>query len=286
MRLRDGPQDTSKAETFTVPISESASMSARPHLLLVDDEAAIREPLGQYLQRAGFRVSEAGNAADARKILAGSAIELVVLDIMMPGEDGLSLCRSIREQGELPVILLTARTEETDRIVGLEMGADDYVLKPFSPRELVARIKTILRRAGNGTARETQASASLYRFEGWTLSADDWTLSGPPSIARSTTRSAACAASWRTTPARRRSSRPCGAAATCSRLTWHANDRDAAHLHGLVATEDAGGADHIGGRGLAVCRSAHRLRFLLCDAAQPVGDDCGCAGRDSHSRSA
>ena len=158
-------------------------MSARPHLLLVDDEAAIREPLGQYLQRAGFRVSEAGNAADARKILAGSAIELVVLDIMMPGEDGLSLCRSIREQGELPVILLTARTEETDRIVGLEMGADDYVLKPFSPRELVARIKTILRRAGNGTARETQASASLYRFEGWTLSADDWTLSGPDEVA-------------------------------------------------------------------------------------------------------
>ena len=121
-------------------------MSARPHLLLVDDEAAIREPLGAYLQRQGFRVSEAGNAADARKVLAGSAIELVVLDIMMPGEDGLSLCRSIREQGEMPVILLTARTEETDRIVGLEMGADDYVTKPFSPRELLARIKAVIRR--------------------------------------------------------------------------------------------------------------------------------------------
>lgn len=160
-------------------------MSARPHLLLVDDEAAIREPLGAYLQRAGFRVSEAGNAADARKILAGSAIELVVLDIMMPGEDGLSLCRSIREQGELPVILLTARTEETDRIVGLEMGADDYVLKPFSPRELVARIKTILRRAGGGAgaAREAQTGAALYRFEGWTLRADDWTLAGPDEVA-------------------------------------------------------------------------------------------------------
>lgn len=160
-------------------------MSARPHLLLVDDEASIREPLGAYLQRAGFRVSEAGSAADARKVLAGSAIELVVLDIMMPGEDGLSLCRSIREQGELPVILLTARTEETDRIVGLEMGADDYVLKPFSPRELVARIKTILRRAGGGAGArsETQAGASLYRFEGWTLRSDDWTLSGPDEVA-------------------------------------------------------------------------------------------------------
>lgn len=158
-------------------------MSARPHLLLVDDEAAIREPLGQYLQRAGFRVSEAPNAAEARKILAGNAIELVVLDIMMPGEDGLSLCRSIREQGELPVILLTARTEETDRIVGLEMGADDYVLKPFSPRELIARIKTILRRAGNGGTREAQTPSSSYRFEGWTLSADDWTLTGADEVA-------------------------------------------------------------------------------------------------------
>jgi two-component system OmpR family response regulator len=135
-------------------------MSARPHLLLVDDEASIREPLGAYLQRAGFRVSEAGSAADARKVLAGSAIELVVLDIMMPGEDGLSLCRSIREQGELPVILLTARTEETDRIVGLEMGADDYVLKPFSPRELVARIKAILRRSdGRPGRRSLEAGA-------------------------------------------------------------------------------------------------------------------------------
>jgi len=158
-------------------------MSARPHLLLVDDEATIREPLGQYLQRQGFRVSEAANAADARKILGGSAIELVVLDVMMPGEDGLSLCRSIREQGELPVILLTARTEETDRIVGLEMGADDYVLKPFSPRELVARIKTILRRSGGGGARETNAGASIYRFENWTLRADDWTLTGGDGIA-------------------------------------------------------------------------------------------------------
>jgi len=158
-------------------------MSARPHLLLVDDEAAIREPLGQYLQRAGFRVSEAPDAAQARKILAGSAIELVILDVMMPGEDGLSLCRSIRENGDLPVILLTARAEETDRIVGLEMGADDYVLKPFSPRELVARIKTILRRAGGSSPRETQAGGALYRFHGWTLRADDWTLTGADGVA-------------------------------------------------------------------------------------------------------
>jgi len=157
-------------------------MPARPHLLLVDDEAAIREPLGQYLQRAGFRVSEAANAADARKLLAGGAIELVILDVMMPGEDGLSLCRSIRENGDLPVILLTARTEETDRIVGLEMGADDYVLKPFSPRELVARIKTILRRAGPSSPHEVRTAGTLYRFNGWTLRADDWTLTGADGV--------------------------------------------------------------------------------------------------------
>lgn len=158
-------------------------MTARPHLLLVDDEAAIREPLGAYLKRAGFRLSEAADAAEARKYLAGNAIDLVILDIMMPGEDGLSLCRSIREQGELPVILLTARSEETDRIVGLEMGADDYVLKPFSPRELVARIKTILRRAGGGAQREAFSETAVYRFESWTLRGDDWTLTGADGVA-------------------------------------------------------------------------------------------------------
>ena len=132
-------------------------MTDRPHLLLVDDERSIREPLAAYLQKSGFRVTAVGDAAAARQRLAGYAIDLVVLDIMMPGEDGLSLCRHIRETGEIPVILLTARSEETDRIVGLEMGADDYVLKPFSPRELVARIKVILRRAGNGGARQSRA---------------------------------------------------------------------------------------------------------------------------------
>jgi two-component system, OmpR family, response regulator len=158
-------------------------VTGRPHLLLVDDEAAIREPLSAYLQRAGFRISEAESAAEARKVMAGHAIELVILDIMMPGEDGLSLCRSIREAGELPVILLTARSEETDRIVGLEMGADDYVLKPFSPRELIARIKTILRRAGGTVAREVHPETSVYRFEDWTLRGGDWTLTGADGVA-------------------------------------------------------------------------------------------------------
>ncbi|MGV3480932.1 MAG: response regulator [Sphingobium sp.] len=151
-------------------------MSDRPHLLLVDDERSIREPLAAYLQKNGFRVTAVGDAATARLRLAGYAIDLVVLDIMMPGEDGLSLCRHIRESGEIPVILLTARSEETDRIVGLEMGADDYVLKPFSPRELIARIKVILRRAGNGGARLRPPESESYAFAGWVLKAGERTL--------------------------------------------------------------------------------------------------------------
>jgi len=143
-------------------------MADIPHLLLVDDERSIREPLAKYLEKQGFRVTQAGDAAAARTRLAAYAIDLVVLDIMMPGEDGLSLTRHIRETGDLPVILLTARSEETDRIVGLEMGADDYVVKPFSPRELAARIKVILRRAASGVRQHAPESGS-YAFAGWVL---------------------------------------------------------------------------------------------------------------------
>ena len=143
-------------------------MADTPHLLLVDDERSIREPLAKYLEKQGFRVTQAGDAAAARTRLAAYAIDLVVLDIMMPGEDGLSLTRHIRETGDLPVILLTARSEETDRIVGLEMGADDYVVKPFSPRELAARIKVILRRAASG-ARQHAPETGSYGFAGWVL---------------------------------------------------------------------------------------------------------------------
>ena len=150
-------------------------MNDRPHLLLVDDERSIREPLAQYLSRNGFRVTAAADAAEARTRLGGNAIDLVVLDIMMPGEDGLSLCRHIRENGDLPVILLTAKSDETDRIIGLEMGADDYVLKPFSPRELVARIKAIFRRVAAGGIRQ-HSDGSNYSFEGWVLKTGERTL--------------------------------------------------------------------------------------------------------------
>lgn len=122
-------------------------MEPTPHILIVDDEREIREPLAKYLARNGLRASIAANAGDARKELKTRAIDLVVLDIMMPGEDGLSLCRHLRETSEIPVILLTAMAEDTDRVVGLEIGADDYLTKPFNPRELLARIKAVLRRS-------------------------------------------------------------------------------------------------------------------------------------------
>src|SRR5690242_14648688 len=150
-------------------------MADLPHLLLVDDERSIREPLAKYLEKQGFRVTQAGDAEAARTRLAAYSIDLVVLDIMMPGEDGLSLTRHIRESGELPVILLTAKSEETDRIVGLEMGADDYVVKPFSPRELAARIKVVLRRADSGSRQHAPETGS-YGFAGWVLKTGERTL--------------------------------------------------------------------------------------------------------------
>ncbi len=136
-------------------------------LLLVDDEASLREPLADYLSRQGFVVEQATDAARARASLAERKPDLVLLDIMMPGEDGLSLCRHLIEARQVPVIFLTARGEATDRIVGLEIGADDYVVKPFEPRELVARIRSVLRRT-NRQAVVSQEDA-LYEFEGWQL---------------------------------------------------------------------------------------------------------------------
>lgn len=136
-------------------------------LLLVDDEPGLREPLAEYLSRQGFAVTEAASAAEARDLLRDHTPDLVLLDIMMPGEDGLSLCRHLTETRAIPTIMLTARGEATDRVVGLEIGADDYVVKPFEPRELVARIRSVLRRAARGAAKASDDE--LYEFDGWKL---------------------------------------------------------------------------------------------------------------------
>ena len=121
-------------------------METTPHILVVDDHKDIRDLLGKFLVKHGLRVTTAADTQEARRHLKGGAFDLIILDIMMPGEDGLSLCRSLTENGSPPIILLTAVAEDTDRIIGLELGADDYVTKPFNPRELLARVRAVLRR--------------------------------------------------------------------------------------------------------------------------------------------
>jgi two-component system, OmpR family, response regulator len=145
-------------------------------LLVVDDEVSIREPLGEYLGGQGYAVDLAANAADARSKLLGGRYALVICDIMMPGEDGLSLTRHIRDVCGLPVILLTARSEETERVIGLEIGADDYVAKPFGPRELVARIRAVLRRVAAEPRVAAPDDEDSYRFADWLLSSTTRTL--------------------------------------------------------------------------------------------------------------
>jgi two-component system OmpR family response regulator len=145
-------------------------MSATPeHLLIVDDDREIRRLLTEFLEQAGFRVTAVADGKAMRRALEGHCIDLVVLDLMLPGDDGLSLCRELRTRSNIPVLMLTARDAEVDRIVGLEMGADDYLAKPFSPRELLARIRSILRRAQALPYNLQPADARSLRFGGWTL---------------------------------------------------------------------------------------------------------------------
>jgi DNA-binding response OmpR family regulator len=127
-------------------------MPAMTTVLVVDDEPLVRDVVVRYLKRDGFETLEAGDGDSARRLIEDGSPELVILDVMLPGVDGLELCRWTRSRGELPVIMLTARGEEADRIVGLELGADDYVTKPFSPRELAVRVRTVLRRSAQSPA--------------------------------------------------------------------------------------------------------------------------------------
>jgi two-component system OmpR family response regulator len=144
-------------------------MDTEPHIIVVDDHADIRDPLARYLSKNGFRVSSAASAEKVREMMRAAAPDLIVLDVMMLGEDGLSLCRHLRETTEIPVILLTAMAEDTDRIIGLEVGADDYVTKPFNPRELLARIKAVLRRTRAVPKRDEPLPSTRLRFAQWIL---------------------------------------------------------------------------------------------------------------------
>ncbi len=148
-------------------------MDAAPHILIVDDHREIRDLVGRALSREGFRISAAADGRAMRKVLADSRIDLILLDLMLPGEDGLSLCRAVRAESAVPIIMLTAKGEEVDRVIGLEMGADDYLAKPFGTRELIARIRAVLRRAP-GAAAEAQAAhrPKLLRFDRWALNTE------------------------------------------------------------------------------------------------------------------
>ena len=135
-------------------------------ILIVDDDAELRGLLQKYLGEQGFEVAACPDGEAMRQALASAAFDLVILDLMLPGEDGLSLCRQLRASSRIPILMLTARGDELDRIIGLEMGADDYLPKPFHPRELLARIRSILRRVQE-LAGATPARS--FRFTGWTL---------------------------------------------------------------------------------------------------------------------
>ncbi len=158
-------------------------MAAEPHILIVEDDRDIRDPLASYLAKNGLRVTKAGTAAAAREVLAVHGIDLVLLDIMMPGEDGLSLAGFIRATTSVPVILVTAKNEEMDRVIGLEIGADDYVAKPFSPRELLARIKAVLRRTSGEGAPVHGPDGGGFAFGPWVLNTATRELTGPDGVA-------------------------------------------------------------------------------------------------------
>ena len=145
-------------------------MQGPPHILIVDDHREIRDLVSRALSKEGFRVSTAADGRAMRKALADSRIDLILLDLMLPGEDGLSLCRTLRTESSIPIIMLTAKGDEVDRVIGLEMGADDYLPKPFGSRELIARIKAVLRRSQDKVAPSNiNRRPTHYRFDRWRL---------------------------------------------------------------------------------------------------------------------
>ena len=141
------------------------------HLLVVDDDREIRDLVSRFLTRHGYRVIAARDGREMKPALADWSVDLIVLDLMLPGTDGLTLCRELRASSKIPVIMLTAMGEEIDRIVGLEMGADDYLPKPFNPRELLARIKAVLRRMEQLPQASDEVRSNLIRFEDWEFDA-------------------------------------------------------------------------------------------------------------------
>jgi two-component system OmpR family response regulator len=152
-----------------------------PHILVVDDDREIRDLLGMFLERQNLRVTSVRDAREARRVWPNGNFQLVILDLMLPGENGLDFGRWLRSHSDVPIVMLTAMAEDTDRIIGLELGADDYVPKPFNPRELLARIRAVLRR-GSESERRSEQNAQLLRFGGWTLDPTRRQLMNPDGV--------------------------------------------------------------------------------------------------------
>jgi two-component system OmpR family response regulator len=147
---------------------ETATITVSPHILVVDDDREIRDLLARYLERQHFRVTAVRDAREARRIWPTTTFQMVILDLMLPGEGGLDFARWLRTESDVPILMLTALGEENDRIIGLELGADDYLTKPFNPRELLARMRAVLRRASEVGEKRESGSKTLF-FNGWTL---------------------------------------------------------------------------------------------------------------------
>ena len=152
--------------------------NSQPHILIIDDDKDICNPLSKYLGQNGLRCMVAADGKEMDHKLASAKVDLIVLDIMLPGEDGFSICRRLRETARIPIILLTALSEETDRIVGLELGADDYLAKPFNPRELLARIKSVLRRTQMLPPRQKN-TRGVVAFGRWKFDFSAKEITGP-----------------------------------------------------------------------------------------------------------
>ncbi|MGO2240728.1 MAG: response regulator [Halomonas sp.] len=144
-------------------------MQNATHVVVVDDHNDIRDLVREYLEQQGYMVSVAESGVALRRVLERKTVDLIILDVMMPGEDGITLCKEIRASGNTPIIFLTAMAEDSDRIIGLELGADDYLVKPFNPRELLARIRAVLRRASSSAPARTLLERRIVRIDNWKL---------------------------------------------------------------------------------------------------------------------